>query len=106
MSKLSLDLFRRETLFCRCEQMHRDKPIPEWQLGFMHDSSTSQGGSCLTRLTFKLFLIFFPIMVLVPTFGTTDSNMLPVLLKLLLAALFVGVVRCEFDEVHIFFFQR
>ena len=59
--------------------MHRYEPVPEWQLGILHDRTFAKALTVMAVLAFIADLVIFPIPMHMSTFG---ANMRPFLLYL------------------------
>ena len=101
--QLALDLQGRKALAGAGQQMGGYKPVPEGQFRAVHHRVAAQRLACTAALALVLVPVGLPVVLAAPALHATDSHTVTVGLELPPAALLVGILTYEIQQVHILF---
>lgn len=89
-----------KALFGACEEMHRDKPIPQRQLAAMHDRTRLEALPVTALLAFEALLVLLPVVVLASTHGTYNTLFFSILFQFHFTSFLIGKQIVEFNNIH------
>ena len=106
VAELPLDFTGRKAVPGRCQQVHRNEPVPERQLAAMHDRVSLQALPVTAVLALEALFVVFPVMLRTATLRANHTLFLSDFTPFALAALLVGEFLHKSYRVHSQFLLR